>query len=177
MATQDGRTRFHLLDASALIVGYSLASMLVRSYWPETGMPDVGMILMIGMVYAWLGLAMSGPIVLLIRRPPPAVPVPGDEPMAEPRTWAEVAWLIIGFYWIGLTLIVVPVRMHNTRVLDSAVLGVFPVLAALGLRFFGPSHSVAQGDKSLWTHRAGVALLLSWPFAWVGLIVLGKSLM
>ena len=116
---------------------------------------EVWAILMFGLVYAWLGLAMSGPIVLLIRRPPPSAPEPGDEPLAEPRTWAEIAWLIIGFYWIGLTLIVVPVRMNGAHVLDSAVLGVFPILAALGLALFGPRDAVGQGDKSLWTHRAG----------------------
>jgi hypothetical protein len=167
---------FHLLDVAALVVGYGLASMLVRAYWPQTGVPVVWAVLVIGVVYAWIGLAMSGPVVLLIRRPASRRPESEDEPTVEPRTWAEVAWLIIGFYWIGLTILVVPARLHGSRFLDSAFLGVFPVVAALGLRFFGPRRSLAQGDPSSWTHRVGVALLLTWPFAWVGLIVLGKSL-
>lgn len=170
---------FHLLDGAALIVGYGLASMLVRAYWPESESPGVWAVMVIGLVYSWLGMAMSGPVVLLIRRPGPAAAErdPDDEPVAEPRTWAEMAWLIIGFYWIGLTILVVPVRLHGSRFLDSAVLGVFPVLAALGLRFFGPRRVLGPGDTTSWTHRAGVGLLLTWPFAWVGLIVLGKSLM
>jgi hypothetical protein len=174
---------FHLLDVAALVVGYGLASMLVRAYWPDSETPGVWVVMVIGLVYAWLGMAMSGPVVLLIRRPSrngregSNTLEPDDEEAAAPRTWAELAWLIIGFYWIGLTILVVPVRLRGTRFLDSAVLGVFPVLAALGLRFFGPRRALPPGDTSAWTHRAGVALLLSWPFAWVGLIVLGKSLM
>src|SRR5205823_1552078 len=112
----------------------SLASMLIRAYWPDSGVPPIVAVTVIGLVFLWLGLAMSGPVVLLIRRPGPgpAADGDGDEGPPQPRSWAELAWMIIGFYWIGLTVLVVPVRMHGTRLLDSAVLGVFPVLAALG---------------------------------------------
>jgi hypothetical protein len=178
MSASGGQTGLHLLDAAALVVGYSLASMLVRAYWPDTGTPNIWEIALIGAVFLWLGMAMSGPVVLLIRRPStPDGADPDDEHTAPSRTWAELAWLIIGFYWVGLTILVVPVRMHGTRFLDSAVLGVFPVLAALALRFFGPRARRPIAGKETWTHRAGVALLLTWPFAWVGLIVLGKSLL
>jgi hypothetical protein len=176
MTQQNRPPGFHLLDAAALIVGYGLASMLVRAYWPDNGSPAFWATLVIGAVYLWLGLAMSGPVVLLIRRPTATPPDQDDDAKGPLRTWAEVAWLIIGFYWIGLTILVVPARLHGTRVLDSAVLGVFPVLAALGLRFFGPRQRMAQGDPAAWTHRTGIALLLSWPFAWVALIVLGKTM-
>jgi hypothetical protein len=172
-------TRFYLLDAAALVVGYGLASLLVRAYWPRSGAPTVWEASAIGLVFLWLGLAMSGPVVLLIRRPAPAAEAPGDDPRPEPRTWAELAWMIIGYYWIALTVLVVPTRMDGGRFLDSALLGVFPVLAALVLRYVGPRRSwarerPAQGGPT-WTHRAGVALLLTWPFAWVGLILLGKT--
>jgi hypothetical protein len=89
--------------------------------------------------------------------------------------------MIIGFYWIGLTVLVVPGRLNGARFLDSALLGVFPVLAALALRFVGPKRSWARlrppEHGPTWTHRAGVALLVTWPFAWVGLILLGKTLL
>lgn len=176
MAGGKGRSGFHLLDVAALVVGYGLASMLVRAYWPDPGPPEIWAVMMIVMVYTWLGLAMSGPVVLLIRRPRLPATDDDDGSSAAPRTWAEIAWLIIGFYWIGLTILVVPVRMRGTRFLDSAFLGVFPVLAALGLRFFGSREITARGDPSSWTHKAGLALLLSWPFAWVGLMILGRSL-
>ena len=84
--------------------------------------------------------------------------------------------MIIGFYWIGLTILVVPVRLHQTRVLDTAVLGVFPVLAAVGLRVFRPSRLAAAGQRRYWTHDAAIGLLVTWPFAWVALIILGKSM-
>jgi hypothetical protein len=179
MSGGKGTSGFHLLDTAALVVGYSLASLLIRAYWPESGAPGAWVVMVIGLVYAWLGMAMSGPVVLLIRRPSPTPsdPAPDDEAPPAPRTWAELAWLIIGFYWIGLTVLVVPARMRGSRLLDSAFLGIFPVIAALGLRFFGPRRALPPGDTSAWTHRAGVALLLAWPFAWVGLIVLGQSVM
>ena len=165
--------RFHLLDASALVVGYGLASMLVRAYWPDSGPPSVWAVIVIGLVFLWLGMAMSGPIVLLIHRP--AAVDPDAEEQAEPRTWAELAWMIVGFYWIGLTILVVPVRFRGGRVLDSAILGIFPFLAALGLRFLGPRRNVPRGRERLWTHHAAVALLVTWPFAWAALILLGKT--
>ena len=74
-----------------------------------------------------------------------------------------------------------PATAYLLARLDSALLGVFPVLAALVLRYVGPRRSWArarpvQGGPT-WTHRAGVALLLTWPFAWVGLILLGKTVL
>jgi hypothetical protein len=142
-------------------------------------MPDVWAVMVIGLVFLWLGLAMSGPVVLLIHRPTPPDPDPDQDSPPGTRTWAELAWMIIGFYWVGLTILVVPVRMHGTRFLDSAVLGVFPVIAALGLRLFGtkPARRSAQIQAASWTHRAGIVLLVTWPFAWVFLILLGKSLL
>jgi hypothetical protein len=178
----DGATRqpaFHLLDVAGLVVGYGLASLLVRAYWPDSGSPAVVESLVIVMVFLWLGLAMSGPIVLLVRRPPTAPAEEDGDERPEPRTWAELAWLIIGFYWIGLTILVVPGRMGGTIFLDSAVLGVFPVLAALGLRLVASRKPPQRSTRGAlgWTHRAGVGLLLTWPFVWVGLMVLGKTLL
>lgn len=176
MKSETGRAGFHLLDAAALVVGYGLASMLIRAYWPASETPRVAEVLVITLVFLWLGLAMSGPVVLMVRRPSPRKT---DDEDAEPgvRTWAELAWMIIGFYWIGLTILVVPVRLHGTRPLDSAVLGLFPVLAALGLWFFSPARNRPAEGEASWTHRAGVALLLTWPFAWMALILLGKTLL
>ncbi len=168
---------FHLLDLAALVVGYGLASMLVRAFWPSGGMPDAPATFVLGLVYLWLGLAMSGPIVLAIRRRAESAPGADDPDLPEARTWAELAWLIIGFYWIGLTILVVPVRMRESRLFDSAILGIFPVLAALGLRLFGPRRAPPNASHSSWTHRAAIALLVTWPFAWVALILLGKTLL
>lgn len=164
----------HLLDLAAMVVGYSLASFLVRAFWPAIGEPTFPALFVLGLAFLWLGMAMSGPIVLMGHRRPGPETVESEG--AEPRTWAELAWLIIGFYWIGLTILVVPVRLHQTRVLDTAFLGVFPVLAAVGLRVFRPSSMAAAGARRYWTHDAAIGLLVTWPFAWVALIILGKSL-
>jgi hypothetical protein len=167
----------HLLDLLALMVGYGVASLLVRVFWPSDGTPEPGNIVAIGIVYAWLGLAMSGPIVLAIhRRPTPrqSAAEPSDPEPTPSRTWAELAWLIIGFYWIGLTVLVVPIRMAQTPLRDATMLGVFPILAALVLRFVGP---VPQASHPGWTHRAAVGLLVTWPIAWGALILLGNTLL
>lgn len=170
-------TRFSLLDAVALVVGYGLASMLVRAYWPKGGSPSFWASAMIAVVFFWLGLAMSGPVVLMIRTPVDEATELGTARTA--RTWAELAWMIIGFYWIGLTVLVVPARIDGSRFLDSAVLGLFPVLAALVIWWIGPKRSWVTArprpEGPSWTHRVAVGLILTWPFAWVGLIALGKA--
>jgi hypothetical protein len=176
--TRDARGQpsgFHLLDASALVVGYGLASMLLRAYWSGSEPPNVVELAVTVVAFTWLGLAMSGPVVLLIRRP---VDPPTEDHEAEPgaRTWAELAWMIVGFYWIGMTILVVPIRMNGTRFHDSAILGLFPVLAAVYLWIASPAKNRPSGGAAVWTHRAGVLLLLTWPFAWIALIVLGKTL-
>jgi hypothetical protein len=141
----------------------------------------------IGVFYSWLGLAMSGPLVLLVHRPAiPSGEVEGDaggrgDAVATHgnRTWAEMAWLIIGSYWIVLTVLVVPVRLHRSPLHDAALLGLFPIAAALVLRFLHRSPRRARGnrDAPAWTHRVAVGLMLTWPLAWVALILLGKSLL
>jgi hypothetical protein len=170
---------FHLLDMSALVVGYGMASLLIRAFWPSGERPGIFEIAAIGLVYLWLGLAMSGPVVLLIRRRAPSAQAETAARGPEPRTWAELAWLIIGFYWIVLTVLVVPVRLHRSPLHDATWIGLFPVAAALVLRLLDRPTRRAPPDQGTlrWTHHAAVALLLTWPVAWIALIVLGKSLL
>jgi hypothetical protein len=172
---------FHLLDLSALVVGYSMASLLIRAFWPKGEAPTVVELAAISLVYLWLGLAMSGPVVLLIRRKDPARPAdePHDRNPDEARTWAELAWLIIGFYWIVLTVLVVPVRLHRSPLHDATWIGLLPVAAALVLRFFDRPARRPQPQRGAlpWTHHAAALLLLTWPLAWIALILLGKSLL
>lgn len=175
-----GELKPTLMDAMAVMVGYGLASLLVRAYLSDNRSPAPLELMALSMVFVWLGLAMSGPVVLLVRRPVPEA-ADGDDQRPESRTWAELAWMIIGFYWIGLTVLVVPARSNGARFLDSAVLGLFPILAALALRVLGPRNAWARArprkDERSWTHRTGLALLLTWPFVWVGMFLLGRSLL
>ncbi|WP_422930610.1 hypothetical protein [Singulisphaera sp. PoT] len=169
------RRTFHLLDLVGLVVGYSLASLLARAVWRSSDTDDgIGLILL-GIAYLWTGFAMSGPI-LLTKRPSPSS---GDEPGAvpHPRSWAETAWLIIGFYWIGLTILIVPVRLHQSRILNSVFLGLFPIVGALFIRFFGTKPASLMNAAHPWTHHAAVGLLWTWPLAWIALILLGKNLL
>jgi hypothetical protein len=187
---------FHLVDLCALVLGYGMASLLVRAFWPSGEGPTVVEAVVIGLFYSWLGLAMSGPLVLLFRRPasPPVASEGGGEDQAAgavpvkqapavpgaAHTWAELAWLIIGFYWIVLTVLAVPVRLNRSPLPDAALVGLFPIAAALILQRLDRRSRRPRpgpGDAPAWTHRAAVGLLLTWPLAWIALILLGKSLL
>jgi hypothetical protein len=210
--------KFRLQDFLALVVGYGLAALLFRAFWPSSrpspalGVPGIGL-------YLWLGLAMSGPIILLRKRPrDPAWPEPGyrspragaqsghhaarddyrgrnhaerdDHPggqhavrddyrgsvPAGARTWAELAWLLIGIYWIVLGIFVIPARLHEFRLGDSLLFGLVPIIVGLALRLFGPKPTAGTDAISAWTHTAAIALLATWPVAWLCLIVLGTTI-
>ena len=62
---------FHILDIAALVVGYGMASLLIRAFWPSAGIEGPVVLTVLGLEYLWLGLAMSGPIVLYRHRKAP----------------------------------------------------------------------------------------------------------
>ena len=168
----DAPRGLRLLDLIALVASYGLAALLIRAFWPHDGMPSATAGAFVAVVYAWLGLAMGGPLVLLIdRRQAPLAQEGQAVGSARRYTWAETAWLMIGAYWIGLALLVVP-----TRIPIHPLLGVFPVLAALLMRFFAPARKAEVATSSGWTHATGIAVLLTWPLAWIAMIALGGTL-
>ena len=190
-----------LHDLIGLVVGYGMAALLARSFWPSTkplvGIPAVVFVF----EFSWLGLAMSGPIVLLLdrrvgtssplrpKRPgrpgrlisstgpiePPVGRGPAGEPspIANPYTKAELAWMVIGGYWIGLTMFVVPALSIDT---PWAVVGLLQIMVALGLWVIVPRRASPGPAAHAWTHFAALGLLWSWPFAWIFLILLSRSL-
>jgi hypothetical protein len=187
-----------LQDILALVVGYGMAALLFRAFWRAR--PSWSILGLPGAVlYLWLGLAMSGPIILLRRklarpvaRSDEAAPVdavenalaPGAAPAASRAgnpaagasgsTWAERAWLLIGAYWIVLGLVVIPARLHEFKLGDVILFGLAPIVVAIGLRVLGPA--TAQGPLAVraWTHAAAIGLLATWPLAWACLIILGE---
>ncbi len=165
-AAGGGRFRLRLLDLVALVVGYGLAALLIRAFWPRRGMPGTLVALALALEFAWLGLAMAGPVLLLVNRRSKS----DFEPQALTR--AEQAWSVVGSYWIGLALLVVPTRMAT-----QAAMATWPVLVLLvGLWAVGRLRSSRIDPARAWTHRAAVALLWSWPAAWAVLVFLGASL-
>src|SRR5262245_14049584 len=99
-----------------------MAALFVRALWPPSGLPAPLGPPALGL-YLWLGLAMSGPMLLLRHAPgPPGRPGPGTLPgsaHAVGRTWAEWAWLFIGIYWILLGLFLIPSRLRDFRFGDA----------------------------------------------------------
>ena len=159
------------------MIGYGMAALLCRAFWPASppspalGVPGIG-------VYLWLGLAMSGPVILLRRRPPPTDSVTtADKPTsAHSRTWAELAWMLIGIYWIVVSLIVIPARLSEFKLGDMILFGLVPLAVALAMRLLGPRPKENLDSARAWTHTVGVTVLLTWPVAWICLIVLGQAL-
>jgi hypothetical protein len=197
-----GRSKgLRIHDLVGLVVGYGMAALLARSFWPRSkplaGIPAVAL----AFEFCWLGLAMSGPIILLLDRrggPSPAskrkrptrpgrlisssepteapigrgpVSTPSETPPAFTR--AELAWMVIGGYWIGLTMFVVPALSYDT---PWALIGLLQVVAALGLWLVVPRRIKPGVAVESWTHPAAVGLLATWPVAWAFLVLLGKSL-
>lgn len=172
------RWRFQIRDILALVVGYGMAALLFRAFWPSGG-PSARLLAPAMALYAWLGLAVSGPILLLRR-------LPGDRvmditsPSAAPpgvgtHTWAEWAWMFVGTYWIVLGLFVIPARLHEFGASDVLLFGLVPILAALGFRLVGSESTTARFAPG-WTHPAAVWLLVTWPVAWGCLVYVGKGL-
>ena len=150
-------------DILALVVGYGMAALLFRAFWPihpawsSLGLPGAGL-------YLWLGLAMSGPIIIVAaqafassRRRCPVEPAFGECRRSDRRelrnapartpgsTWAERAWLLIGAYWIVLGIFVIPARLHEFKLGDVLLFGLAPVVVAIGLRLLGPNASARAG--------------------------------
>jgi hypothetical protein len=170
------KLKAQIQDILSLVVGYALAALLFRAFWPARtpsaalGVPGVGF-------YLWLGLAMSGPIVLLREGPRRrAAPDSTDTTKATSRTWAELAWLLIGMYWILLGLFLIPLRLRAFKLGDALLFGLVPIVVALGLRLVGPNASQGPDGRMPWTHGAAVSLLATWPIAWICLILLGELL-
>jgi hypothetical protein len=175
-----GRSRFQIRDILALVVGYGMAALFIRAFWPTAG-PGAWLLAPALALYGWLGLALSGPVLLLRRGSgDPAPPGPGEPPTVlvgrvASHTWAEWAWVFVGSYWIVLGLFVIPARLRDFKVGDAIVFGLVPVLAALGFRLASPQ-SMTTRPASDWTHPAAVWLLLTWPVAWGCLVVVGRWL-
>lgn len=152
------RAGLRLLEMAGLVAGYSLAALLGRAILPGRDLSQWGpsVLALITLEYLWLGLALSGPLVLAARR------------RIAGWTWAESAWMAIGGYWFAIAAFVGPMRLPHTP-----WLGVFPILAAFAFRLLG------RGSPPLgrsWTHPAAVVLIATWPLAWLALIALGQAL-
>jgi hypothetical protein len=177
--TRPGRRwRFQIRDILALVVGYGMAALFFRAFWPAGG-PPAHLIVPATALYAWLGLALSGPILLWRRRPRDRAMGDSGSAAVTPgvgtHTWAEWAWLFVGTYWIVLGLFVIPARLHEFRAGDVVLFGMVPIVAAVGFRLLGSQVTAARPAPG-WTHPAAVWLLLSWPVAWGCLVFVGRGL-
>ncbi len=68
MRTSVTRQRFQvqLQDILAVVVGYGMAALFFRAFWPVNP-PAALLSIPAVLLYLWLGLAMSGPIIIVRR--------------------------------------------------------------------------------------------------------------
>ncbi len=119
--------QIQLQDILALVVGYGMAALLFRAFWP-TSIPAVLLGLPMLGLYVWLGLAMSGPIILLRDGARTHHSSEGQHrrgPIAS-WSWAESAWILIGIYWIVLGLFAIPAHLHDFQLKDAVLFGAVP---------------------------------------------------
>ncbi len=93
------------------------------------------------------------------------------------HTWAELAWLLIGAYWIVLGIIRHPSTL--ARISSWATWSCSAWFRSWSRWCFdclGPGRRTEHEATHAWTHTAAVVLLATWPVAWICLIVLGKTL-
>jgi hypothetical protein len=151
-----------LRDLAALVLGYGLASLLVRSYWPNARLPGGSALLALAVVFAWLGLAMSGPFLIPWRRN-------GGRPATS---WAEATWVGIGSYWIGLLACGLLARVSvRPLAFAGAASGLMIVVA-----WARPGHRRVPAAPGRWTEPVALGVLLAWPPVWAALAYLGSTL-
>src|ERR1700737_3271860 len=105
-------------DLIGLVVGYGLATLLVRTFGAKLDSPSTEEFVALVLLYAWLGLVMSGPLILLLDRRGPAAPspVPTTHPPSR-YSGEEMAWLGSGVYFIAVSLFISPARCQIARFL------------------------------------------------------------
>lgn len=166
------RLRLAIRDILGMVVGYAMAAALFRAYWPERAIP-LWVLAASVVLYAWMGLAMSGPVLLARRRPEEAdlshaADGPRPSPTAAARrthTWAELIWLFVGIYWTALGLFVLAVRVPSFRTPDAMLFGLLPLMAVLA-RAIDLKQRGGAGLEWSWTHVVAIGLLWTWPVAW-----------
>ena len=170
-----GADGFRIRDLAGLVVGYGVAGFLLRSFRPVFETQGTAEAVALGMLYLWLGLAVSGPFVLALDRRGPA-PMPRVPTSHPPSRYAgeELAWLGIGGYFLAIALFVVPSLQHETP--WGTILGVQAAVALwlLTWRVVFPGRRRAPRAPSRWTRTAARVMLLTWPLAWVLLLALAR---
>ncbi len=187
-----GKTKLNLSEMMAIVVGYALASVIFRAFWPPAGVGAMrGTAAAVS--FAWLGLAMSGPLIL-IKRGGARSSAHGRSALRARLTRMEKAWCAIGLYWIGLGLAAILVVRRGAIQLDIffwvTMLPVLLPFAAWQPRvnrepIVGLADEILDEDPNLsrqralqaeagrWTQPAAIALVATWPVAWACMIGLG----
>lgn len=184
-----------MLDMVAMTVGFAMAALLLQVFWGSASRSGSLGVTLLLLIYCWLGLCMSGPLILLLerrgrprtaadrdartgagRREPPGRSALGsgfDGASGSRYTRCERAWMSIGAYWIGAAAFCLPIV---TRDVPSLLLLILQTVALVGLWALVPGRRPPVRAETAWTHRLAVALILSWPLAWAASIYLAIGL-
>lgn len=188
------RAGLRLADLVGLVIGYGLASLLTRSVWPGASNLSGGPLVALGLEFIWLGLAMSGPVLLVLgrigsasgraeRRPtrrPARLGRPiGEVPVAERWAVREAVpsprggpapreWTRAELAWlaIGSYWICLTLFLTGARALPGTITPFVPGMAFIGLVAMVPVvfRSRGRGQRAAPRWTQLVAVLLLWTW-------------
>jgi hypothetical protein len=162
-------------DLIGLVFGYGLATLLVRTFGGKLDALSTEEFIALVLLYVWLGLVMSGPLILLLDRRGPAEPsqIPTTHPPSR-YSGEELAWLGIGVYFIALTLLIGSAQLHRKTPWFLMLVVQVIVVVALFAWLMVDRQKRARNPPSRprWTRRAAGVILLTWPVAWILLVLL-----
>ncbi len=72
---------------------------------------------------------------------------------------------------------ILPIRLHSFQVRDTILFGLVPLGAGVVFRWFRPRMPIQDRNQLDWTHQVAVSLLVTWPLAWICLIVVAQAML
>lgn len=155
--------RITVLDLAGLIVGYATAASIYRStVLAQHPFSELALSVVAAIAFAWLGLVLSGPIVLGLR---------SLQRTAESRrSGPESIWGILGLLWYAVAVarwlrFLDPDSLTNlASFLAAAAAAVAPLFFVIHWR--SERKRMIAADRSTWCHHAGLLCAAAWPAGW-----------
>jgi hypothetical protein len=152
-----------MTDIGGLVVGFAVAATTYRgTILAVFDAGAVGLTVVAAIVFAWLGVSISGPIVLAIRR--------FQHGRRTKLSTGESMWGVLGMMWLVVGL------SRSLRHLDRALLADVASFAATAAASLAPlllilawwlqrNRAQAGGPQS-WCHHVGIFCAAAWPAGW-----------
>lgn len=166
---------FNLLDIVGIVIGFALAARICRGEFRRiVESQSVGAVLIAGLTWVWLGVVLSGPLIIGVRwfRVNRRVRL----------RLGERLWLCLGVGWLVIAIVRMlgPLAGEYSRELAycsaAGLSAVTPMLLLWALPVVAGSVGEYESEPaSGWCNAAGMAIALTWPLGWVLVAVFSAS--